>query len=169
MQRILEYMLFFAVLFLLQVFLFDNLSIWTYLAPLPYVALFVMLPLNIPHGWLILTGFCAGVILDFFTGTGGLHTIASTFTCFVRPVTVNITMGKDFWRDSGGTLSHREIKSWKWLRYAAVLTLLHCTVYFLFEALTWQYLIHTALKIAASSVVTILLVWFTGLIYPLRR
>lgn len=169
MRTFLEYTLFFLILLVLQVFLFDNLSIWIYLAPLPYVALLVLLPPNTPHGALVAVGFCTGAILDLITGTGGLHAIASTFTGFVRPGIANLTMGKDFWRDSGGTLARRDIRSPKWLQYSALLTLLHCVVYFMFEALTWKYFGHTLIKIAVSSSATILLVWFAGLIYPMRK
>jgi len=169
MHRILEYTLFFIALFLLQVFLFDNLSLSVYLAPLVYVSFLVLLPLNISHGLLVLIGFATGLILDVFTGTGGLHTIAATFTGFIRPGVVNLTMGKDFAKESGGVVTRRDIRSGKWLRYSAILTLLHCTVYFLFEALTWKYFGYTVLKIMLSSAFTVILVWFIGYIYPQRK
>ena len=169
MHRILEYTIFYIALFLLQVFLFDNLSLSVYLAPLVYVSFLVMLPLNMKHGLLVIVGFVAGLILDIFTGTGGLHTIAATFTGFIRPGIVNITMGKDFSKESGGIVTRRDIKSSKWLRYSAILTLLHCAIYFMFEALTWKYFGYTLLKILLSSAFTVILVWFIGYIYPQRK
>lgn len=169
MRNFFKFTLLFAVLAVLQIFVFDNMRLWIYLALLPYVAFFVLLPLNIPHGWLIVIGFVAGAALDLLAGTGGLHAIASTFTGFVRPGVFNVTMGRDFWRDSGGALSRREIRSGKWFRYAALLTFLHCAVFFLFEAMTWRYFGHTALKIIIGSAGTIPLVWLAGLLYPVRR
>lgn len=169
MPRFLEYTLFFVVLLLLQVFLFDNLSLWVYIAPLPYVAFLVMLPPNTGRGLLVFLGFVTGVVLDFMTGTGGLHTIASTFTGFARPGIVAVTMGKDFWRDSGDVITRGNIRSGKWMRCSALMVLLHCIVFFMFEALSFRYFGHTLLKIVMSSAVTVLLVWFTGLLYPLKR
>ncbi len=169
MQKVTEYSIFFAVLLLLQVFLFDNISISIYAAPLVYVALLVMLPFNTPHGLLVFIGFAVGIILDFFTGGGGLNTIAATFTGFIRPVVLNITMGRDFWREVGGTLTRGEIRSGRWLRYSALLVMLHCAVYFMFEALTWRYFGYTLLKIALSGMVTMIIVWFIGIIYPFNK
>lgn len=169
MHRFFEYTLFFLVVLLLQVFVFDNLSLSVYVAPMAYLAFMALLPLNTPHGLLVVIGFAAGVLLDFFTGTGGLHTIAATFTGFVRPGIVNLALGKDFWRDAGGVLSRRELMSGKWFRYSALLSVLHCFVYFMFEALSWQYFGHTLLKIALSSLSTVAIVWFAAYLYSLRK
>ena len=48
MHRTLPYLALFAVVVLLQVFLFDNLSISIYLNPLVYVAFIALLPLDTP-------------------------------------------------------------------------------------------------------------------------
>ena len=48
MHRTLPYLALFAAVVLLQVFLFDNLSISIYLNPLVYVAFIALLPLDTP-------------------------------------------------------------------------------------------------------------------------
>ena len=169
MRKFLEYTLFFIILLVVQVMLLDNLNLSMYISPLAYVAFLVLLPLGTPHGLLVIIGFAAGVVLDFFLGTGGLHAIASTFTAFVRPGIMNLTLGRDFARDSSGVFTRREMLTPKWIRYTAVLTILHCAVYFLFEALTWKYFGLTLLKIVLSSVVTALIAIFIGAYYPVKR
>ena len=57
----------------------------------------------------------------------------------------------------------------KWLRYAAATLALHCTVFFLFEAMTFKYFGFTLLRIAGSTVTTTLLVWFAASLLPTGR
>lgn len=65
MYRTLPYFMLFVVTVLLQVFLFDNLSISIYLNPLVYVAFIALLPLDTPPIVLLLSGLAVGVTMDF--------------------------------------------------------------------------------------------------------
>lgn len=60
MHKTLPYLALFAVVVLLQVFLFDNLSISIYLNPLVYVAFIALLPLDTPPVVLLLSGLATG-------------------------------------------------------------------------------------------------------------
>ena len=54
----------------------------------------------------------------------------------------------------------------RWLRYTAVLVLVHCTIYFFFEAASFRYVWYTLLRILGSAVSTILLIFFTASFLP---
>ena len=71
MHRTLPYLALFAVVVLLQVFLFDNLSISIYLNPLVYVAFIALLPLDTPPIVLLLSGLATGVTMDLAMGAAG--------------------------------------------------------------------------------------------------
>ena len=60
MHRTLPYISLFVVTVLLQVFLFDNLSISIYLNPLVYVAFVALLPLDTPPVVLLASGLAMG-------------------------------------------------------------------------------------------------------------
>ena len=77
MHRTLPYLALFAVVVLLQVFLFDNLSISIYLNPLVYVAFIALLPLDTPPIVLLLSGLATGVTMDLAMGAAGVNTIAT--------------------------------------------------------------------------------------------
>ena len=64
MHRTLPYISLFVVTVLLQVFLFDNLSISIYLNPLVYVAFVALLPLDTPPVVLLASGLAMGVTMD---------------------------------------------------------------------------------------------------------
>lgn len=168
MSRILEYGLIFVVLILLQVFLFDNLNLSIYLYIMVYVGFILVLPMNINPTLLLLLCFATGVTMDFFTGTYGLHTIASLATGFVRPLVLNITVGKDVVRDGGMPLP-LSVGRGKWIKYAVLLIAVHCLVFFLFEAMTFRYLWFTLARAAGSILSTTIIIWFLAYLFPYGR
>ncbi len=85
MHRTLPYLALFAVVVLLQVFLFDNLSISIYLNPLVYVAFIALLPLDTPPIVLLLSGLATGDTMDLAMGAAGENTIATLLIAFARP------------------------------------------------------------------------------------
>lgn len=162
-----EYVLVFAATVLLQAFLFDNLNLSPYLYPLIYVGFLLLLPTGMNHALLILCGFVTGVTVDFLSGTAGLHTIASTATAFIRPATINLTIGKDTANENVMPLPIN-VGRGKWLKYAALAVSIHCIVFFCFEAATTAFLWYTLLRAGGSALATFLLVWFAAAIYPVR-
>ena len=160
-----RYAILFVVLLLLQILLFDNLNISIYLYPIAYLAFFVLLPMNINSFALLMLGLATGVMMDFFTGMNGVHTITTLATAFFRPLMLNLTVGKDTVMADGVPIP-REIGRAKWFRYAALLVGFHCLLFFLFEALTFRYLGFTLLRALGSAVVTFLFVWLLAVLYP---
>ena len=73
MYRTLPYLALFAATVLLQVFLFDNLSISVYLNPLVYIAFIVLLPLDTPPVVLLGAGLALGVTMDGAMGGRDQH------------------------------------------------------------------------------------------------
>lgn len=98
----------------------------------------------------------------------GLNTIAATATGFLRPALFSLTVGKDAAREGFMPLPLNTGRT-KWLRYAAATLAVHCTVFFLFEAMTFKYFGFTLLRIAGSTVTTTLLVWFAASLLPTGR
>ncbi len=165
MRRVTEYILIFVAAVLLQVFLFDNLNISPYLYPLFYVIAILLMPVDMKHARLILAGFVLGVAVDLLSGGAGLNTIAATATAFVRPAVLDVLVGKEALHEVGMPLPVG-VGRGRWLRYTAVLVLVHCTIYFFFEAASFRYVWYTLLRILGSAVSTILLIFFTASFLP---
>ncbi len=88
MYRIYPFVILFLTTALLQVFLFDNLSVSIYLDPLVYVAFVLLLPLDIRPVTLLGAGLAMGLAMDFAMGTAGLNTVPTLLIAFVRPYLV---------------------------------------------------------------------------------
>ena len=95
MHKTLPYLALFAVVVLLQVFLFDNLSISIYLNPLVYVAFIALLPLDTPPAAVLGAGLALGVTMDFAMGAAGINTIATLLIAFLRPTLAGMICGRD--------------------------------------------------------------------------
>lgn len=159
MPRVIEYTWFFIVVTVLQVFLFSNLNLGIYVHPLVYVAFILLLPMKAAPVAVLLLGLVSGLVIDVSTGGGGLNTIATVFTSFCRPYLLPFIVGRDEVRDGGIPLPGR-IGYGRFFRYAGILVFLHCLVFFSLESLSVRYFYLTFIRIAASSAVSVLLIFF---------
>lgn len=162
MQRVVEYIIFFVVVVLLQALLFDNLLVGALVVPLYYVVFVVLLPCECGRVPLLLLGTLLGVVMDVSMGTPGLNTMATAAVAYLRPVVMNITMGKDIQHESipfGGAIDDKAF-----LFYAGGLILFHELIFFGFESLG-SHFFFTILKIIVSSAVTLVAVWLTARLF----
>lgn len=159
MKRYLSYVGLFISLILLQIFLFDNISLGIYFHPLIYVAFIILLPLKFNHGMLVVLSAFMGLMMDIFTGMGGLNVIALTTVGFMRPLLVKLICGYDGVLSSPVPMINR-LSSKRLLLYIFVMVIIHSTIYFTFEALSVMHILHTLLRIGVSSVVATLFVWY---------
>lgn len=164
MYRTLPYAILFAVTVLLQVFLFDNLSISLYLNPLIYIAFVALLPLDTPPIALLGAGLGLGVVMDYAMGSAGLNTITTLLIAFLRPMLINLLYGHENAKE-GGVPSSDRMGNRIFVQYLLLLTLLHHTAFFLLEALSWSRMPLTAVRIVASTAVTTLFLWIIARIF----
>lgn len=167
MYRTLPYLALFAATVLLQVFLFDNLSISVYLNPLIYVAFIILLPLDTPPVVLLGAGLLTGVVMDVSMGTAGINTIATLPVAFLRPMLLNLLCGRENVRE-GGIPSVERFGRRKFIDYLLLMILMHHTVFFLLEALSWEHLLHTVIRILVSSLLTLAFVWIIARVFTVK-
>ena len=168
MYRTLPYLGLFAAAALLQVFLFDHLTISIYLNPLVYIVFIALLPLDTPPAAVLGAGLALGVTMDFAMGAAGINTIATLFVAFCRPTLLNLLAGKDEVKD-GGIPNVNRLGIKKFIKYASFMVLLHSTVFFIFETLSLHFFYLTLLRILLSSAVTLLLVYFCQRLFSVNR
>lgn len=167
MRNTLIYILLFWVAAALQLFVFDPMRGWIYFSPLVYIAFVVLLPMNAKPVAVLLLGLLMGVFMDFFSGTAGLHTIATLFTAYIRKFVMVFTLGKES-VEEGGMPSVKSLGPAKFMRYASLVVGIHCLLYFTVESLSWNYYYVVLLKTAVSGMVTLLGVWLISLLFTSR-
>lgn len=164
MHRLPEYILLFIALALLQSFLLNNLNLGLYVHPLVYVAFITLLPMEMKSGWVLMAGLAMGLSVDLLVAGDGLHTIASLLTAFCRRGVLTLMIGKETIDDGGAPCAAR-IGVGRFTRYAAVLALLHCAAFFLFEAFGLSWLQITTIRIVLSAAATLFLTFIIQLFF----
>ena len=167
MYRFVPYALLFLLTALVQIFLFDNLSISVWLNPLVYIAFVLLLPLDAPHAALLGAGLAMGLTMDCTMGAAGLNTLATLPVAFLRPWIVGIAYNRDDARE-GGIPSPERFGAWRFVNYLLLGVLLHHLIFFSFEALSWSHAWRTALRIAASGVVSTAFGWLIARIFTAK-
>lgn len=167
MRNALIYILLFLTAVLLQLFVFDPIHVWMYFSPLVYVAFIILLPMNTMPVIVLALGLLLGVTMDFFSGMGGLHTIVTLFTAYIRRFVMAFTLGREY-TDEGGIPSVKSLGGDKFMRYAAFMVGIHCLLYFSLESLTWKYYYIVVLKTIVNGAVTLLFVWLISLLFTIR-
>ena len=81
MYRTVPYIVLFLILALLQIFLFDNLSISIYLCPLVYIGFIVLLPIDAPPVAVLFLALSMSVAMDWAMGSE-MCIRDSTTSCF---------------------------------------------------------------------------------------
>lgn len=167
MYRTFPYLVLFAATVLLQVFLFDNLTISIYLNPLVYVAFLALLPLDTKPIVLLLWGLVLGVTMDCAMGAAGINTVSTLPVAFLRPTLLGLLYARDDARE-GGVPSPERLGKRVFIEYLAVLVLLHHTLFFALESLSWVHAGHTLVRILASSALTFAAAWLIMRIFTAK-
>lgn len=167
MHHVPAYILLFIALSLVQIFLLNNLVAGSFLCPLIYVAFLILMRLDTMPIVMLACGLAIGSLMDLTMGVAGINTIATLLIAFLRPTLIRLVSPREEWREDGVPSPERMGQSLFW-SYLVVMVLLHHTVFFSLEALSWGHLLRTVIRILVSSAATILLVWLTERLFTAK-
>lgn len=164
MYKTTTYIILFVLTMLLQIYFFDNLLISTYLSPLIYICVILLLPIEMPSVLVLLAGLLVGVVMDYAMGVVGINTATTVFLAFVRPRIFRILCDKDNIRE-GGIPSIQRFGSAVFLRYIIIAVLLHHTLFFLLEDVSLAHLPFTLIRISLSSLFSVFFIWMIAQLF----
>jgi len=149
-NSILRFALIFILLILLQVLLFNNIQFSGYVNPYVYIMVILLLPVEIPSWVLLLLSFATGLIMDFFTGSPGMHTSATVLAGFVRPYVLRVVSPRDGYEP--GSDPSMLIYGFRWfLSYTLLIVLIHHTTLFYLEVFRFADFFRTMLRVILST------------------
>ena len=132
---------FFSLLFF-QIFVFNNMNIFGFVNPIIYIVFLVIYNFDSDQTLFILICFLLGFSIDFFSQSGGAHTITSLTMSFLRPILI---------RNSYGVTSeipvsfHTDARRINKYTFLSLLFILHHLIYFSIIFFDWT-AIHLILK-----------------------
>ncbi len=156
MQLVIQNIVRFIILVLVQVFVLDNIQFLGYISPMIYILFILSLPVRFPKGVLLVLAFVLGLTVDIFNNTMGIHAFATVFAAFVRPVTLKMSVSME--EMANPTPSFRTFGVANYVKYVILTVLIHHTVLFLVESFSFMHLTLLVPKILLSSIVTILII-----------
>jgi rod shape-determining protein MreD len=153
-NSILRFGLIFIVLILLQVLLFNHIQFSGYINPYVYIMFILLLPVEIPSWILLLLSFITGTIIDFFSGSPGMHASATVLAGFARPYVLRVISPRDGY-EANPDLSMINYGFRWFLIYTLLIVLIHHTALFYLEVFRLAEFFRTLLRVILSSVFTI--------------
>lgn len=153
-NSILRFGLIFVVLILLQVLLFNNIQFSGYVNPYIYLMFIILLPVEIPAWLLLLLSFVTGGIIDFFSGSPGMHSSATVLAGFVRPYVLRLISPRDGYEPNSDP--SMIIYGFRWfLIYTVFIVLVHHTALFYLEVFRFTDFFRTLGRVLLSSAFSI--------------
>jgi len=144
----------FASLVLVQVFIFNKINIGGFANPMIYPLFIILLPFETNKNFSLFIAFMLGLSIDLFTGSIGLHTSATVFMAFIRPLAYSlISSNKVF--ESGIKPGINDLGLMWFISYTSALIFAHHIFFFLIEIFTFDEILHTFTKIVLSSLLSI--------------
>ncbi|AWM13436.1 rod shape-determining protein MreD [Flavobacterium sediminis] len=96
MNIFLENIVRFIVLLIFQVLLFNNINLFGFLNPYPYLLFILLYPVNGNRSILLITSFLLGLFLDMFCNSGGIHAASCLIIAYIRPSLFRFSFGLSY-------------------------------------------------------------------------
>ncbi len=141
----------------LQVLLFRNLALFHYGFCFVYVATVIMLPFDIGLITAMFIGFGAGLLVDVFYNTPGMHAAATVLVAYLRPFAIRLLMPPRGYEERNEPYISEMGLPWV-LTYTALLVLVHHLAVFFLEAANWNLWLPTLAKVGVSTLFTTLVI-----------
>lgn len=155
-KTILQFLLLFVVLVLLQVIVFNNICLFGVAVPFVFIYFIVHLPVNISTNWLLTLSFLTGLTVDIFANTQGVNALSCTILAMTRHSIIHWY----FPREDELTIPEPSIRSLGievFAKYLFTFVLFYCTIVFLVESFSFFNIIRLVLRIVCSTLLTFLL------------
>jgi rod shape-determining protein MreD len=120
------------LLMAIQILVLNNIYLGGMFNPYLYILIVLSLPIEISALAVLLIGFSTGFVLDLFSHTIGLHTMAFTLVGFLRPLVLRLVSPRDGYEF--GTIANVRDLGWsKYSVYALLLIFPHHLMLFAME------------------------------------
>ncbi|MFP3859963.1 MAG: rod shape-determining protein MreD [Bacteroidales bacterium] len=152
-----KYILSFVILVALQVFVLNNIQLNGYINPYIYILFILTLPNDIPKWALLVLAFLLGITVDLFTHTLGMHSSATVFMAFLRPLVLQVLEPRTGYDpDSKPSIADYGF-NW-FFNYAGILVLVHHIFLFYIEVFKLSSFFQTLSRALLSAVFSLVLI-----------
>lgn len=160
-------MVWFVILVLMQVLIFNNINLFKYTNPFIYIVFVFYYPLKKEKGLFLFLSFLLGLSIDFFSNTGGINAAATLFIAFIRLPLLSSILGKsDF---DYHLFNIRSISFGKAFSYISIMTIIHHLILFSLDYFSYNEFGPILLKTISTSVFSILIILVGIILFTKRK
>lgn len=169
MNSVLKNIVRFVLLLALQVIILNRILVFTFVSPVIYVLILLLLPFNISRSFLMVLGFLLGISLDIFSHTLGLHAAACLMVAYLRPFVMNILSPQGGFEPSSKTPSAATMGWAPFFTYCAILIFIHHTIYYGLEVFDFSNIWYILGKTLVSGLLSLFLILIYELLFYPRK
>lgn len=151
-----KYILMFVSLVLVQVLIFNQVQFSGFFNPYAYLLFIILLPLSTPRHLILILAFLLGLIIDIFSNSLGVHSAATVFAAYARPLVIRVISNREDDKSDFPGL-HQNKLIW-FVNYVLIMVLLHHAVLFYLEVFTFTNFFNTLYRVVLSSLFSIIII-----------
>lgn len=156
-KEILKYLMLFVVLAVAQVLVFNHLCLFNVAVPLVFIYFIIKLPVNLPVNWAMTFSFLLGLTVDIFSNTQGMNALACTILAAIRLPLLRLYFPRE--EDlTNPEPSLRTLGPSVYMKYLITAVAVYCALFFIIEAFTFYNWTLMLLRIAASTLLTFIII-----------
>lgn len=156
------------LLMAVQILVLNNIYLGGVFNPYIYVLIILSLPIDMSALVVLLMGFFTGFILDIFSHTIGLHTMALTLVGFLRPRILAIVAPRDGY-EFGSSVNVRDMGWSRYSVYALLLIFPHHLMLFAMEGFSSGLFGLAVQKTLLNTVLTFVLILLVQSFSPIKE
>lgn len=156
----------FLALLVAQIFIFNNVNLFGYINPYPYVLFLLVFPFTSNRSLYILIAFLTGLTMDMFGNSGGIHAAACLFLAYLRPYALQFAFGVSYEYNS---IKLSKVTFYERFVFISVMVLLHHVVLFALEVFNISNILYTINKTLVTSIFTIVLCMIFNILFSGRN
>lgn len=158
-NNILQNILLFISLLLLQVIILNKILFLGYINPYLYILFVILYPYKKDKGVLLLLCFLLGLFVDFFLNSGGINAAATLFVAYIRLPLLKWVLGKSEIDHQVFNITKQPFL--KVLSYVSILVFIHSLIIFSLEYFKFSHLGTILSRTFLTSIFTLILTMFS--------
>ena len=150
----------FFLLLAAQIIIFNNIDLFGYINPFPYILFILLFPVNGNKQLLIATSFLLGITMDLFSNSGGVHAAACLILTYARPYIFKFAFGLSY---EYQTIRINDVLTPERFSFLLVSVVIHHFTLFILEVFQlsslWDILLRTIIGTLFTLLICILLIY----------
>lgn len=157
----------FVLLLAAQITIFNNMNLFGYVNPFPYILFIMLFPVNGNKYSLLLSSFLLGLSMDMFLNSGGVHATSCLILAYFRPYIFKFSFGLSY---EYQTVKINDSLSPERFSFILISVIIHHFSLFILEIFTFEYFFTIITRTILSTLFTLILsIIIIYLIKPNRR